>query len=360
MNSKFGRSAISALCAGIVFCFAAISTPAQDYHQTYTQPYSQPYPQSHSQHYSRPGLSSRAASNLDRMDNALKGSTDTAKIFRDIADARNEIPQDVLRNAAAVGVFKGVFNLAFIGGNRQGDGAITIRTPGGWSAPVFYKLRGGRVGQEVDASPTDYLLIFMSRESIRDIADGEIDLNLDANVVAGPVLGAEGTAGHPEFLKSKTVFVYSRGKESLAGAVIDDAKLMARDGVNRDLYGMNAFALLSDPSPLPNMCTACLTPGVPDLPQTAAVAPNPQPAQVVVPQPQIAPPQEVFWTQAAPRNRNRGVKVIVIKIINEDDDDDEDEDEEDVEVAPVIVQPQLQPQPLPVVNCCPRLHKRKL
>src|SRR5262245_32134198 len=360
MNSKLGRSVISALCAGIIFCFAAILTQAQDYHQTYTQPYSQPYPQSYSQPYSGPGLSSRAASNGDDMDNALKGSADPAKIFRDIADARNKIPQDVLRNAAAVGVFKGVFNLAFIGSHRQGDGAITIRTPGGWSAPVFYKLRGGGAGPEVSASPTDYLLIFMSRESIKDIANGELDLNLDANVVAGPLWGAEGTAGQAAFPNSKTVFVYSRGKESFAGAIIDDAKLMARDGVNRDLYGMNAFALLSDPSPLPNMCTASMTPGVPDLPQTVAPAVlNPQPAQVVVAQPQTAPPQEVIWNGGAPRNRNRGVKVIVIKIINEDYDDDEDDDE-DEEVAPVIVQPQLQPQPIPVVNCCPRLHKRKL
>jgi lipid-binding SYLF domain-containing protein len=359
MNFKLGRSVIGALCAGIVFCFATISTPAQDYHQTYPQPYSRPYPQSYSQHYTRPGPNSRAASNGDDMDYALKGSADAAKIFSDIADARNKIPQDVLRNASAVGVFKGVFNLALIGGHRQGDGAITIRTPGGWSAPVFYKLRGGRVGQEVGASPADYLLIFMSRESIKDIANGELDLNLDANAVAGPLLGAEGAAGHAAFPNSKTVFVYSRGKESLAGAVIDDAKLMARDGVNRDLYGMNAFALLSDPSPLPNMCTACLTPGGSDFPQTVAAAvPNPQPAQVVVPQPQIAPPQEVIWNGGAPCKRNRGVKVIVIKIINEDDEDEDDE--EDEEVTPVIIQPQLQPQPLPVVNCCPRPHKRKL
>jgi lipid-binding SYLF domain-containing protein len=350
---------ISALCAGIVFCFAAISTPAQDYHQTYPQPHSQPYPQSYSQHYSRPSPSSRAASNGDEMDYSLKGSADAANIFRDIADTRNKIPQDVLRNAAAVGVFKGVFNLAFIGGHRQGDGAISVRTPGGWSAPVFYKLRGGGVGPEAGDSPTDYLLIFMSRESIRDIANGELDLNLDATTVAGPILGAGGTAGHAAFPNSKTVFVYSHGKESLAGAVIDDAKLMARDGVNRDLYGMNAFALLSDPSPLPNMWTACLAPGVPDFPQAVGAVPNQQPAQVVVAQPQIAPPQEVVWNGGAPCNRNRGVKVIVIKIINEDDDDDE-EDEEDEEVVEVIAQPQPQPQPPQVIYCCPRPHKGKL
>jgi lipid-binding SYLF domain-containing protein len=353
MNSKFGRNVISALCAGIVFCFAAITASAQDDHQPYPQRYSQLYPQSYAQPYSRPSLSSRAASNGDGVENALEGSADAAKIFRDIADARNKIPQDVLRNAAAVGVFKGVFNLTLIGGHRQGDGAITVRTPGGWSAPVFYKLRGDGFGPQAARSPTDYLLIFMNRESIRDIADGEFDLNLDAHAVAGPVYGAEGTAGHAAFPNSKTVFVYSRGKESFAGAVIDDAKLMARDSVNRDLYGMNSFALLSDPSPLPNMCTACLTPGVSDFPQTVAV-PDPQPAQVVVAPPQPMTQQEFVWDRSAPRNRNRGVKVIIIKIINDDDDDD------DEEVVEVIAQPQLQPQPLRAINCCPRPHKRKL
>src|SRR5262245_5468260 len=327
MNSKLVRGVISALCVGITFCLVAITTPAQDYRQLY------------------------------QVDDALDGSRDMTKVFHDIAVVRNKIPQDVLLNAAAVGVFRGVFNLAFIGGHRDGDGAITVRTPGGWSAPVFYKLRGVRAGLQDGASQTDYLLIFMGRESIKGIADGDFDLNLGAHAVPGPVLGEKGTAGDPEFPKSKTVFVYSRSERLFTGAVIDDAKLMARDGVNRDFYGMNAFALLSDPSPLPNMCTACLTPGGSDFPQTVSAAvPNPQPAQVVVAQPQTMPPQEVVWTRAAPRNRNRGVKVIVIKIINDDDDDDDD----DEEVVEVIAQPQARPQPVLVGACCPRPHRRKL
>jgi hypothetical protein len=116
MNSKFGRSVISALCVGITFCLAAITTPAQDYQQPY------------------------------QVGALPEGSEDVAKVFRDIAVVRNKIPPDVLLNAAAVGVFKGVFNLVLIGGHRQGNGAITVRTPGGWSAPVFYKLRGGGFG----------------------------------------------------------------------------------------------------------------------------------------------------------------------------------------------------------------------
>jgi lipid-binding SYLF domain-containing protein len=295
--------------------------------------------------------------NGDELDNAFEGSAYVAEVFHNIAVARNEIPQDVLLNAAAIGVFKGVFNLGFIGGHRQGNGAITVRTPNGWSAPVFYKLRSGGFGAQAGGSPSDYLLVFMSRESIRDIAEGEFDLNLDANAVAGPILGAEGKAGHPKFPRSKTVFVYSRSEGSFAGAVIDGAKLTARNSVNRDLYGTDALDLLSDPSPLPklsDMCMSCLAPGVSDFPQMTAVALDSLPAYVAVEQPSIPTREDLALNRAAPHNRDRGVKVIVIKIINEDDDDEEDDEEEQV----VVVRPQL--QPVRAVNCCPRLHKKKL
>jgi len=297
--------------------------------------------------------------NGDELDNAFEGSADLAEVFRNIAVAGNEIPQDVLLNAAAIGVFKGVFNLGFIGGHRQGNGAITVRTPNGWSAPVFYKLRSGGFGAQAGASPTDYLLVFMSRESIRDIADGDFDLDHDANAVAGPSLGAEGRAGHPKLQRSKTVFVYSRSKGLFAGAVIDGAKLSARNSVNRDLYGADALDLLSDPSPLPklsDMCLSCLAPGVSDFPQMTVVAFDPQPAYAAVAQPSNPAREDLALNRAAPHNRDRGVKVIVIKIINEDDEDEDDEDDEDEQV--VVVRPQL--QPVRAVNCCPRLHKKKL
>jgi hypothetical protein len=41
---------------------------------------------------------------------AQEGSADAAQVFRDIAVVRDKIPQDVLTNAVAIGVFKGVFN----------------------------------------------------------------------------------------------------------------------------------------------------------------------------------------------------------------------------------------------------------
>jgi lipid-binding SYLF domain-containing protein len=336
-----------ALYVGIVFCLAAVATPAQDYQKAYPQP----YPQS----YAQPSLSPGYALNDDELDNALEASADTPEVFRNIAIARNEIPQDVLRDAAAIGVFKGIFNLAFIGGHRQGNGAITIRRPSGWSAPVFYKMRGG-FGLDADASPTNYLLVFMSRESIKDIADGEFDLDHDATVLAGPIM--EGAAGRAGYTKSKTVYVYSRGKASLAGAVINGAKLTARDSVNLDLYGTDALALLSDPLQLPDLCASCLEPSVSDFRPGSGATLAPQPAYTAPTHPRIAIREDLSSNMPAPHKRDRGVKVIVIKIISEDDDEDEeDEDEEDVQV--VAVRPQLQAAPVRAVTCCPRIHKQK-
>jgi lipid-binding SYLF domain-containing protein len=336
MNSKFGRSVGAALSACIVLCLAAVITPAQPYSQTYAS--FSPNP--------------RSALNDNELDIALESPEDTVEIFRNIAVARNEIPQDVLRNAAAIGVFKGIFNLSFIGGHRQGNGAITVRTQSGWSAPVFYKMRGG-FGLEPDATPTNYLLVFMSPESIKDIAGGEFDLDHDATALAGPVM--EGTSD--AFSKSKTVFVYSRGNGSLTGAVIDGVKLTARDSVNLDLYGTDALALLSDPLRLPDTRANNLEPSVSDSRQTTGPAPDSRLAYSPPKRPRITIRDGLASKAPAPHRQDRGVKVIVIKIINEDDEDDEcDEEEENVQV--IAVRPQL--QPAPVVTCCPRIHKGKL
>jgi SH3 domain-containing YSC84-like protein 1 len=342
MNSKFERSLGAAFCVGIVFCLAAVRTPAQSY----------------AQYYSQPALSSRAVSptalNDDELDNALEASADASDVFRNIAIAQNEVPQDVLLNAAAVGVFKGIFNPALIGGHRRGNGAITVRTPNGWSAPVFYKMRSG-FDLEPDAAPASYLLVFMSRESIKDIASGEFDLDHDANVVAGPIIKGSARA----FPKSKTVYVYSRGKGSLAGANIDGAKLTARDSVNLDLYGTDALAMLSDPLRLPDMCAACVDPSLSGLPQTVGHALAPQSPYMPATQQQFTIREDCASNQPAPRPRNRGVKVIVIKIINEDEDEEDDAYDVSAPSAQVMtVCPQS--QPAPAVMYCPRVRKCKL
>jgi len=310
MNSKFERSVINALCVGIICCLTMVVTLAQDPPKVPAQgakdvpaqdPQDDPTNHNHAaqgqpcvQPCATPCVSAPCNGNgnsSDHVESAQKGSAHGADVFREIAIARDKIPQDVLCKAVAIGAFKGVFHAAFAFGYRQGNGSITVRTANGWSAPVYYKMKGGTFGWQLGATSTDFLLVFMSQESLRDLADGEFDLALDANAVAGPVFGARAAAGHPDFPKGKTVFVYARSKGLYAGAVIDGAKLYARNHVNRDLYGMNALDLLSDPQRIPSMCASCLPKGVNDFPQTVAsgipvYAPVTQPAVAAQPKPE--------------------------------------------------------------------------
>jgi lipid-binding SYLF domain-containing protein len=304
----FKRSVFNALCVGIIFCLATIVTPAQDTQapaqdsQPPAQDNQQPAPNGQQPSpdnqppcatppcvVAQPCVTPCPTPPAGEVKHAVKGSAHAADVFKDFADVRDKIPKDILCKAAAIGVFKGVFNMAFVFGYRQGNGAITVRTPNGWSAPVYYKMKGGNFGWQIGVQSTDFVLVFMSQESIRDLADGEFDLALDANAVIGPVFGARASAGHPDFPKGKTVFVYARSNGAYIGAVVDGAKLYARNNVNRDLYGMNALDLLSDPTRIPTMCAACLPPGVNDFPQAVAAS---VPPQVIYVQPAAAPAPE--------------------------------------------------------------------
>jgi hypothetical protein len=50
----------------------------------------------------------------DEVQDAQKGSEHAAEVFRDFTEVSDKIPPDILCKAAAIGVFKGVVNAAFI------------------------------------------------------------------------------------------------------------------------------------------------------------------------------------------------------------------------------------------------------
>jgi len=278
----------------------------------------------------------------DKVKDAGKASAEAAEVFRKISVLRDKVPQDILCKAQAIGAFSGVFNLAFTFGYRQGDGAITFRTPNGWSSPVFFKMKGGSFGWQIGAQSTDYLLVFMSQESVKDLSDGEFDLALDANAVIGPVFGARAQAGSADFPKSKTVFIYARSKGAFVGAYLDGAKLMARNSVNEEVYGADAEALLSNPARLQTVATTCLAQGLCDLPTTVATnVPNPVPIvqPVIFAQPQPAPAPAA---EAKPAPSEQPAPKPVIEVTEET----------------VIIEEQPQPQPKRATKSR-RTHKMK-
>src|SRR5258708_12639308 len=98
--------------------------------------------------------------NTKRVAEATKEAQQAADVFTEIMNVpERAIPQKLLDNARAIAVFPGVIKAGFIVGGRAGEGVISRRVKGGWSAPPFFNLAGGTLGLQIRASKTDFFLL---------------------------------------------------------------------------------------------------------------------------------------------------------------------------------------------------------
>src|SRR3569832_2254785 len=102
------------------------------------------------------------AQNKSRTQDAARHANDAAKTFTEIMNVKDKaIPKELLDTAEAIAVFPGVIKAAFVIGGRGGQGVISRRVKGGWSAPAFFNLGGGSFGAQIGAQKTDYVLLIM-------------------------------------------------------------------------------------------------------------------------------------------------------------------------------------------------------
>src|ERR1041385_2550434 len=70
-----------------------------------------------------------------RTQDAARHSNEAAKTFTEIMNVKDKaIPQELLDTAEAIAVFPGVIKAAFVIVGRGGQGVISRRVKGGWSA----------------------------------------------------------------------------------------------------------------------------------------------------------------------------------------------------------------------------------
>src|SRR5262249_12699030 len=125
------------------------------------------------------------------------------------------IPESVLNKAECIAVFPGVIKGGFIVGGRGGRGVASCRTTGGWSAPAFFNLGGGRFGLQIGVEATDFVFLFMNQNGMNSLLSSKFTLGGDASAAAGPV-GRE--AGAETDLKMNAeILSYSRSKGLFAG-----------------------------------------------------------------------------------------------------------------------------------------------
>jgi lipid-binding SYLF domain-containing protein len=176
-----------------------------------------------------------AQKNNKRMKDAARHSSDAARVFNQIMGTPDKgIPKELLDKAEAVAVFPGVVKAAFIVGGRGGQGVISRRIAGGWSAPAFFNLGGGSIGAQIGASKTDYVMLIMNDAGVKGLMEDKFEMGGEIGVAAGPV-GREASASTTATLDAG-ILTYSRSKGLFAGVALKGAVINPDNDLNEAIY----------------------------------------------------------------------------------------------------------------------------
>jgi lipid-binding SYLF domain-containing protein len=190
---------------------------------------------------------STPAQKKSRTKDAARHSGDAAETFTEIMNIRDKaIPQELLDTAEAIAVFPGVLKGAFVFGARGGQGVISRRVKGGWSAPAFFNIGGGSFGPQIGAQKTDYILLIMNESGLNGLLKDKFELGAEVGISAGPV-GREAAASTNPRLEAG-ILSYSRSKGAFIGAALKGAYISPDNDLNEAIYGKKADEVLQSPA----------------------------------------------------------------------------------------------------------------
>src|SRR6266571_4555563 len=189
-------------------------------------------------------FASSANAQKSRTQDAARHSEAAAKVFTEIMNVSEQsIAKGLVDKAEAIAVFPGVVKAAFIIGGKGGQGVISRRTRGGWSAPAFFKIGGGSFGAQIGAQKTDYILLIMNEDGIKGLLGDKFELGGEVSIAAGPY-GREAAASTNLRLDAG-ILSYSRSKGAFIGAALKGAVISPDNDLNQAVYGVKATEVLT-------------------------------------------------------------------------------------------------------------------
>lgn len=170
-----------------------------------------------------------------RTRDAERHASAAARVFDQIMVVREKgIPRELLDRAEAIAVFPGVLKAAFIIGGSGGQGVISRRVRGGWSAPAFFNLSSGSFGLQIGAQKTDYVLLIMNEEGLKGLMEDKFEMGGEVSVAAGPV-GRTASATTNATLDAG-ILSYSRSRGAFAGASLKGGVINPDNNLNKAVY----------------------------------------------------------------------------------------------------------------------------
>lgn len=161
------------------------------------------------------------------------------------------IPEDILGSAECVAVVPSMLKGGFVLGASYGKGLASCKTPGGWSAPAFFRVEGGSFGLQIGGQAVDLVMVIMNERGMRALLSSKFKLGADASVAAGPV--GRHAEGATDWKMRAQVLTYSRARGVFAGISLNGVVIKQDRDDTRAFYGrmVGYRALLTGVHPAP-------------------------------------------------------------------------------------------------------------
>jgi SH3 domain-containing YSC84-like protein 1 len=176
---------------------------------------------------------------LARAEDPSDRITAAAQVFKDLANAENGLPINVLNKADCVIILPSVKKAGFIVGAQYGKGVMSCRSgsnfTGKWGAPIMMQSSGGSVGFQAGGQSTDFVILVMNDDGARAVMKGRAKLGTEASIAAGPV-GRNAEASTTANMQAQ-MLSYSRAQGVFGGVSLSGTSLGPDDSDNEKVYG---------------------------------------------------------------------------------------------------------------------------
>lgn len=163
----------------------------------------------------------------------LEKATNVLNAFMNMRDQR--VSRSILQRAQGLVIVPEMVNLKAAAHGSRGKGIVVARNEEGrWHPPSFVTMSGDMVDVQGHGEPIDIILVFNTRESVRELYRGKFQVGVDAVAGAGPV-GRESENGAEDQEKVE-LYSYSRGGGSFSGTPIDGCVITVDAVASRDYY----------------------------------------------------------------------------------------------------------------------------
>lgn len=160
-------------------------------------------------------------------------------VLKEILNAPDDIPADLLDKAECVIVIPSVVKFAFGLSGNYGKGAMTCRSgehfTGPWSAPAMMRLEGVGIGFQLGGQATDFVILVMNPRGAKSLFKSKVKLGADAAVAAGPK-GRDAAAASDVAMRAE-MLTYSRSRGLFAGVSLEGSTLRQDNRANENIYG---------------------------------------------------------------------------------------------------------------------------